>query len=109
VDELMNVAGNIVTLPPATKPPDLLVGPFEQWRVQVDGRIIPRLTGYRDGEKVVLVVDGRFSASFAEDDARQAAWLIAQALAIGEGYSHFGAESKGHPFAPIGHEIGVNI
>ena len=97
---------NVVALPPPTKPPDLLVGPFQQWCVQIDGRIIPRLTGYRDGEKIALVVDGRFSASFAEDDARQAAWLIAQALAIGEGYSHLGADRKGHPFAPIGHKLG---
>jgi hypothetical protein len=96
---------NILEMPQASQPPDLLVGPFEQWRVQVDGRIIPRLTGFREGDKIALVVDGRFSASFAEADARQAAWLIAQALAIGEGYSHLGADTKGRPFAPIGAEI----
>lgn len=87
------------------KPPRVLIGPFETYRVQVDGRIIPRLTGYREGDKIALVVDGRFSASFREDDAQQAAWLIAQALAIGAGYSHLGAENKDQPFAPQGAEI----
>lgn len=96
---------NVVQMPPAQQPPGLLVGPFEQWRVQVDGRIIPRLTGYHDGDKIALVVDGRFSASFAEDDARQAAWLIAQAMAVSEGYPHLGAASKERPFAPQGAEI----
>ena len=97
---------NIVQMPPPEKPAELLVGPFKEWRVQVDGRIIPRLTGYRAGDKIALVVDGRFSASFAEDDARQAAWLIAQAMAVGEGYSHLGAPNKEQPFAPMGAEIG---
>lgn len=74
--------------------------------MQVDGRIIPRLTGYREGDKIVLVVDDRFSASFSEDDARQAAWLIAQAMAVSEGYPHMGATSKEQPFAPQGMQIG---
>jgi hypothetical protein len=97
---------NVVQLPPAPKQPDLLVGPFEQWRVQVEGRIIPRLTGFRDGDKIALVVDGRFSASFSEEDARQSAWLIAQAMAISEGYSFLGAATKDQPFAPMGMQIG---
>lgn len=96
---------NVVKMPPPPERPELLVGPFEQWRVQVDGRIIPRLTGHKDGDKVALIVDGRFSASFSQDDAYQAAWLIAQALAIGEGYPHLGAEEKRRPFAPIGRAI----
>lgn len=97
---------NVVQLPPQSKAPDLLVGPFQEWRVQVDGRIIPRLTGFHDGDKIALVVDGRFSASFTEDDARQAAWLIAQAMAVGEGYPHLGADSKKQPFAPLGMGLG---
>lgn len=87
---------------PRKEQPELLVGPFETWNVQVDDRIIPRLTGFKDGDKIALVVDGRFSGSFSKDDAYQAAWLIAQALAIGSGYSHLGASSKDQPFAPIG-------
>jgi len=98
---------NILQMPPAPKLPDLLIGPFTHWCVQVEGRIIPRLTAVRDGDKISLIVDGRFAASFAEDDARQAAWLIAEALAIGEGYSHLGAESKDVPFAPLATKIEI--
>lgn len=97
---------NVVNMPPAPKQPDLLIGPFQAWRVQVDGRIIPRLTGHPDGDKIALVVDGRFSASFAKDDAYQVAWLIAQAMAVSEGYPHLGAETKSRAFAPNGMEIG---
>lgn len=97
---------NVVQMPPVPKPADILVGPFDQWHVQVDGRIIPRLTGFPEGDRIALVVDGRFSASFAKDDAYQAARLIANALAIAEGYSHLGAETKDRPFAPQGMQIG---
>jgi hypothetical protein len=89
-----------VTQFPIEPPPKLLVGPFEEYRVVVDGRVIPRLTGHYEGDKIALVLDGRFSHSFSQGDAYSAAWLIANALAIGAGYSHLGAESKEHPFAP---------
>lgn len=97
---------NIVPMPERPKQPDLLIGPFQTYRVMVEGRIIPRLTGFHDGDKIALVVDGRYSASFSEPDARQAAWLIAQALAIGEGYPSLGAMSKEMPFAPLGMSMG---
>lgn len=96
---------NVIQMPPQPQPPELLVGPFQEWRVKVEGRIIPRLTGFYDGDKIALVLDGRWSASFSKDDAYQAAWLIANAIAIGEGYSHLGAPNKDMPFAPMGHEI----
>jgi hypothetical protein len=89
--------------PPRAQSEDpLLIGPFETWRVVVDGRVIPRLTGFYDDQNIALVVDGRFSASFPPELARQAAWLLAQALAIGAGYTHSGATDKGQPFAPVG-------
>ena len=90
----------VVSFPKETV--DFLIGPFQEWRVQIEGRIIPRLTAFREGDRIVLVVDGRFSHSFAAEDAYSAAWLIANALAVGAGYSHLGAESKDKPFAPIG-------
>lgn len=82
-----------------------MVGPFEEFRVIVEGRLIPRLTAYKDGEKIGLVVDNRFSVSLSERDARSVAWLVANALAIGSGYSHIGAMNKDQPFAPIGQEL----
>jgi hypothetical protein len=92
--------------PAPPKQPDLLVGPFEEWRVMVEGRIIPRLTGHRQEDgRITLIVDRRFMADFAPDVARQAAWLIAQALAVGAGYPWLGATSKDKPFAPQAAEI----
>ena len=98
----MSDDSNIVRLPPrGSEPLEFLIGPFKEWHVQVEGRLIPRLTGFRDGDKIAIVVDGRFSHSFAKDDAYQAAWLIANAMAIAEGYSHLGSEKKDQPFAPL--------
>jgi len=91
---------------PSMKPPSFLVGPFQEWRVQIDGRIIPRLTGFREGDRVWLVLDRRFGLECANESiAYQTAAFVANALAIGEGYSNYGAEAKGQPFAPIGCEI----
>lgn len=98
---------NVVQLPPPEKPPELLIGPFEVWKVQVDGRIIPRLTGWKEGDETWLCVDNRFAQGFkTEEDARGAAVLIAQASAVASGYPHMGAETKDMPFAPIGCGIG---
>jgi hypothetical protein len=88
---------------PSKEEDTFLIGPFEEYRVLVDGRHIRGLTGSRmaDGS-VQLHVDNRFCGIFStEVDAKQAAYLIANAWAIGSGYSHAGAESKDHPFAAI--------
>lgn len=96
---------DIIDFPPPIDPnaaaEAMLVGPFETYRIVVDGRCIPHLTAFRDGDKIALVVDDRFSHSFNKADAYQAAWLIGNALAVGAGYSHIGAETKEQPFAPI--------
>jgi hypothetical protein len=88
--------------------PPLLVGPFSEYRVIVDGRVVPNLTGIRCPHtgKISLCVDRRFAGQFStEEDARQAAWLIAEAMAIASGYPHFGADSKDRPFAPRAMEV----
>jgi len=87
------------------EPPPLLIGPFTVSKVMVDGRIIPGLTGWEEGDKTWLCVDDRFGAGFPTEYARQAAWLIANAMAIACGYSHLGAENKDRPFAPLGMAI----
>lgn len=89
-----------------------LVGPFEVYQVIVEGRAIPRLTGRKPSEyQTTLTVDDRFSATFTDDAAAQAAWLISQAMAIGAGYSHLGALSKDQPFAPgcVGIALGEEL
>ena len=97
----------IINLPSAEKPDDLLIGPFTVYKVQVEGRIIPRLTGHpqEDGQ-VTLIVDGRFAVDFPAEVANQAAWLLANALAVGEGYAHLGAPNKDRSFAPRGAQLG---
>lgn len=70
-------------------------------RVIIEGRQIPKLTAMADGDHVLIILDGRLSISVPQALGRQVAWLAANALAIGAGYSHLGAESKGTPFAPV--------
>ena len=99
---------NVTKFPEPEKAPPLLVGPFQEWRVMVDGRMIPNLTGfkYEDG-RVALSVDHRFGADFPNEEiAYQAAWLIANAMAIGAGYPSMSAESKDRPFASRGFQVG---
>jgi hypothetical protein len=90
-----------MTLPKSITEPNLLVGPFTVYKVVVDGREIPGLTGFPDNGKTALVVDGRFTATFDNDTARQVAWLLAEAIAIERGYSNAGAKNKEMPFAPM--------
>ena len=86
---------------PQTKPPELLVGPFEYWKVVVDGRAIPNLTGHREADGIWFTIDHRLMGGpFDEAAAYQAANLIAQGMAVAAGYSHAGAASKDMPFAP---------
>jgi hypothetical protein len=97
---------NVVDFPAAQEPPPLLIGPFQYHAVVVDGRQVPGLTGRPDGDGIALVVDHRFTATFPPELARQAAWLIAEATAVAQGYPHFGAASKDRPFAPRMAELG---
>jgi hypothetical protein len=85
---------------------DFLVGPFQEYRVIIEGKVIPKLTGHDEGDKIALVLDHRFSVSFPKEFAYQAAWLIAHAIAIGAGYRSFLATSKDGPFAPNGTRLG---
>ena len=103
---------NVTTFPtPPEKPHNLqFIGPFEEWRVMFDGYMIPLLTGREtpDG-RVHLSLDHRFGAEFSSrDDAHQAVYLIANAMAIGEGYPSMYATTKDRPFAPKGHALGGN-
>lgn len=86
---------------PSQATPEFIFGPFTENRVVIDGRNIPKLSGRKIGDdQVELVVDGRFSATFKTESAYQAAWLIANAMAIGAGYPSMNADSKDQPFAP---------
>lgn len=97
---------DVLNFPEPPKRPSLLIGPFEEHRVIVDGRLMPLLTGFREGDKIWLVVDGRFICGpFGEEEAHQAAILAGQAMAVTAGYPHLGAASKDQPFAPLCSEL----
>ena len=97
--------GNVTHLPPPEAPPEFLFPYHEMDRVIIEGRQIPGLRGMRNGDTITLIVDGRFSVDFPASIALNAAWLLAQALAIGAGYSHLGATERSAPFAPICTEV----
>jgi hypothetical protein len=88
-------------------PLEFIVGPFEEYRVEVQGRMIPRLTAWKTDEGVNLIVDGRYCVCVPENMGSDLAWLLANALAVGEGYASLSAETKERPFAPRSYEIGV--
>lgn len=92
---------NVLEFPPAPAPTEFLIGPFQGYRVVVEGRCIPGLTGFKDGDKIALVVDGRFSVSLSDGDARNVAWLLANAIAVAQGYPCLSSETRERPFAPL--------
>jgi hypothetical protein len=98
---------NVTHLPDPPKRPDWIVGPFEEWRVIIDGRMIPRLNARRlSSGGVSLLLDKRFILDIPDEGlAYQVASFVANALAIGEGYPWSGAETKSQPFAPQAHAL----
>lgn len=74
--------------------------------VVVDGRVIPRLTVSGSGERLTLVLDGRFGCDGTPGEVAKWARMIAQALAIGAGYPSLSADAHSRPFAPEVRMIG---
>ena len=68
--------------------------------VVVEGRAIPGLSMNDRGDAIELIVDHRFSVDFPREIAPQAAWLIANAMAVASGYAFLGSPNKDQPFAP---------
>lgn len=95
-----------ITQFPKQEPLDPLVGPFEYHKVIVEGRAIPYLSGYYDGDGICLVVDHRFGVTVPKELAHQVAWLLGNAMAVASGYPWLGAETKDMPFAPRCTELG---
>lgn len=104
---------NVTQFPaPPPKAELKMVGPFQEWRVVVDGRFVPNLTAFEDksfGDGISLVVDHRFSIWVERDRAPDVAWLLAQAMAVAAGYPHFSADSKERPFASIACEMSADF
>jgi hypothetical protein len=62
--------------------------------VVIEGRKIHRLTARTEGENIALILDGRFSISVPEERGIDVAWFVANALAIGAGYSDLTGEHE---------------
>lgn len=90
---------NVTHLPQSA--PKSIIGPaFSGHRVVIEGRVIPHLRAIEIGDEVELILDDRFGLRVPKEDAYPIAHIIAQALAIGQGYPSLNAESPGRPFAP---------
>ena len=78
------------------------IGPFtEKHKVSVDGCVVRGLTVEPcDNGEWWLVLDGRFGVQAPEEELKKYIWLIANALAIGAGYTYHGPNAKiSNPFA----------
>lgn len=85
---------------PFRKQSSLFGPPVTGNRLVVEGRSIPKVVVHQRGDKVEFVLDGRFSCIVPEEYAHPVAFLLANAIAIGEGYPSANAEDKSRPFAP---------
>ena len=90
---------NVVQFPPAEGPPEFIVGPFTENRVVLEGKRIPKMTAFHEGDQTFLVLDNRLSVGVPKELAYQVAWFAAHAMAIGAGYASFLADEKFRPFA----------
>lgn len=68
-------------------------GPFQIHRITLDGYEVPRLHGRVVGDMWYFQLDGRFAVDVPKKYGLGVAWVIANALAIGAGYSCFGENS----------------
>lgn len=69
-----------------------LVGPFvEEWRVVLDGYEVPNLSAIvrKDGG-IMLSLDHRFLIEGPREEVEKWIWIVANAMAIGAGYSCHG-------------------
>ena len=66
----------------------------------VEGKEIPQLMVYERVEKeITILLDRRFAIDVPREISHSVCWMIANALAIGEGYPFLGAKTKDKPFA----------
>jgi hypothetical protein len=67
----------------------------------VEGREIPRLMVKERGpDKITINLDNRWEIDVPRELSGSICWMVANALAIGEGYAFLGSPNKDKPFAP---------
>lgn len=84
---------------PENKAPEFMIGPFEEYRVVLEGKLIPKLTARHEGDEIALILDHRLSISVPAARAYDIAWFVAESMAIGAGYPCFAADKKNEAFA----------
>lgn len=75
------------------------IGPFvEQWAVTLDGYRVPKLSAIVcESGNIMLSLDNRFLIEATQEEAAKWLWIVANAMAIGAGYSCFGENSVKDP------------
>lgn len=72
-----------------------IIGPFQDYRVTINGYRVPRLRAVRVNGMISLTLDERFGLDIPDDErALPIIEFMAQAMAIGAGYSCFGENSQ---------------
>lgn len=75
------------------------IGPFtEEWRISIDGYRVPNITAIvREDGNIMLALDHRFLIEGTPEECAKWLWFVANAMAIGAGYSCFGENSVKDP------------
>lgn len=77
---------------PTPEPRDLIAemkGPKQSGHsVVIDGRLVPNMIMFDEGEVITFVLDGRLAFPIAREHAWQAAAFAFTAMAIGAGFAH---------------------
>jgi hypothetical protein len=72
-----------------------IVGPFNDYRVTINGYQVPRLRAVRVNGLISMTLDHRFGCDIPDDErAYPIIHFIATAMAVGAGYSCFGENSQ---------------
>lgn len=84
------------------------IGPFQIHKLRLDGYRIPHLNGRLIDGVWHFILDERFGCEIPEKYGTSVAWMIANALAIGAGYSCFGENSQiANPFTVKMHGLSL--
>jgi hypothetical protein len=84
------------------------IGPFQEYRITVNGYRVPRLTGHIIDDVLTLCLDNRFALDVPEEYAIPVVQFVANALAVGAGYSCFGENSE--PVNPFNRRMyGIDV
>ena len=77
-----------------------IIGPFNDYRVTIDGYEVPKLRAVRVNGLISMTLDHRFGCDIPDDNRAQSIiWFIANVMAVGAGYSCFGEDARpANPF-----------